>query len=107
MPRCITSAYSRRGEVWRTYQKALREGRLARARRPSGHTDHESCRAQETIDQAYEDDPVAAAAEYGSEFRTHVESFVSHEAVGACLIPKRLELAPRRGVAYRAFCDPP
>ena len=61
---------------------------------------------QAVIDRAHEDDPALAAVEYGAEFRTDVESFVSREAVEACVIPDRRELPPVAGVAYRAFTDP-
>ena len=37
------------------------------------------------IDEAYEADPASAAAEYGAEFRTDVETFVAREAVEACV----------------------
>jgi hypothetical protein len=65
----------------------------------------------ETIDpaviaEAYEDDPVSAAAEYGAEFRTDLAAFVSREAVDAVTIPGRYELPPMDGITYQAFCDP-
>src|SRR5207302_1297685 len=71
------------------------------------------------IERAYADDPLAAAAEFGAEWRKDVEPFLSAEAVEACRVPGRLELAPfapgpardrdpRRGRApvYVAFTDP-
>jgi len=58
------------------------------------------------IERAYADDPLAAAAEYGAEWRKDVAPFLSSEAVEACVVPERRELPPRRGVAYIAFCDP-
>ena len=47
-----------------------------------------------------------AAAEYGGEFRSDVEAFVSRDAVEACVISGRFELPPVAGIAYMAFCDP-
>jgi hypothetical protein len=61
---------------------------------------------QSFIDRAYERDPADASAEYGAEFRTDVESFVSREAVEACIISGRFELPPVAGIEYTAFCDP-
>jgi hypothetical protein len=58
------------------------------------------------IDALFETDPARAAAEYGAEFRTDVETYVSREAVEACVIDGRYELAPVRGFRYFAFCDP-
>jgi len=58
------------------------------------------------IAQAYKEDPASAAAEYGAQFRTDVESFISREAVEAVTIPDRFELPPTRGIFYFAFTDP-
>lgn len=58
------------------------------------------------IDHAYAADPMAAAAEYGAEFRRDVEAFVSLEAIEAVTIPGRLELPCVPGVRYVAFVDP-
>ena len=49
---------------------------------------------QELMDEAYEDDAANAAAEYGAQFRSDVESFVSIEAIDACTVPGRHELPP-------------
>jgi hypothetical protein len=57
------------------------------------------------IARAYAEDPVAAAAEYGAEFRSDVEDFLSVPAIDAVTIPGRLELAPSSRLAYRAFLD--
>jgi hypothetical protein len=59
-----------------------------------------------TIEAAYEADPVAAAAEYGSEFRSDLATFVSREAVEACVIHGRRELPRAKETQYVAFCDP-
>jgi len=58
------------------------------------------------IARAYEADPVAAASEYGSEFRRDVAAFIDVEAVRACTPPDRRELPPAAGVRYSAFTDP-
>ena len=57
------------------------------------------------ITAAYADDPASASAEYGAEFRTDVETFVSREVIEACVIAGRHE-SPPSGIGYRAFCDP-
>jgi len=58
------------------------------------------------IARAFEADPVAAASEYGAEFRRDVAAFIDVEAVRACTPPDRRELPPAAGVSYRAFVDP-
>ena len=61
---------------------------------------------QSFIDSAYEADPASAAAEYGAEFRSDIESFVSREVLEACIVAGRHEMAPVAGVVYYAFVDP-
>ncbi|MCC6888523.1 MAG: hypothetical protein IT536_08325, partial [Hyphomicrobiales bacterium] len=58
------------------------------------------------IAKAYEDDPVAAAAEYGAEFRNDLEAFVSREVVDACISRGVRERSPVEGIRYKAFVDP-
>jgi hypothetical protein len=62
------------------------------------------------IERAFEDDPIAAASEYGSDgrvqFRRDVEAFLTPEAIRAVTVDGRRELAPLRGPRYVAFVDP-
>src|SRR5262249_61040192 len=52
------------------------------------------------------DDPASAAAEYGAEFRTDIEGFLTREVLDAAIVPGRQSLPPGRRVPYVAFCDP-
>ena len=58
------------------------------------------------IDEAYEDDPESAKAEYGGEFRTDLADYISRETVEAVTMWGRHELPPEPGVTYSAFVDP-
>jgi len=58
------------------------------------------------IVEAYADDPVAAAAEYGGQFRSDLESFVSREALDAVVSRDVSERGRIAGVRYFGFCDP-
>ena len=58
------------------------------------------------IAEAYEDDPQAAAAEYGGEFRDDLADFVARGVVDACTVPGRFEMPRLPGVRYVAFVDP-
>ena len=103
----ISSPYARRGELWRVFQKhyggagdplilvAKGSSREFNATLPQG-----------VVDRAYERDAAAASAEYGAEFRRDIKSFVSIEAVTACISRAVYERAPQRGVIYSAFVDP-
>lgn len=61
---------------------------------------------REVIAQAYRDDPVAAAAEYGAEFRNDLEAFISREALDAVVARGVRERAPLRDTSYVGFVDP-
>jgi hypothetical protein len=61
---------------------------------------------QNCIDKHIADDAARAAAEYGAQFRTDVETFVSREVIDAAVVPGRHELPPMSGVSYAAFTDP-
>jgi hypothetical protein len=49
---------------------------------------------EEVVSHAYEQDAAAARAEYGAQFRSDVETFVSREAADAVVVPGCYELAP-------------
>jgi hypothetical protein len=55
---------------------------------------------------AYEHDPAAAEAEYGAQFRTDVEVFLSRETLQAAVVAGRHVLAPVSGRTYVGFVDP-
>ena len=57
------------------------------------------------IDREYAKDHSYAAAEYGAQFRTDLESFVSPEKVDACTDPD-FERPHHPGFGYLAFVDP-
>jgi hypothetical protein len=59
-----------------------------------------------TIDAALQSDPALYGAEYNSEWRSDLQAFVSRDAVEACVVEGRFELAPIPGVSYQAFVDP-
>jgi hypothetical protein len=57
------------------------------------------------VADAYAADDVAAAAEYGAQFRKDIESYVSREQIDAVTIPGRTELPPVRSAQYVAHLD--
>lgn len=100
-----SSRYARRGELWRHYRDYFgrEEGPLVW----SASTKQMNPSISDAfLDAEYERDPQAAAAEYGTEFRTDVASFIEDEVVQA-LVPRGVGiLPPVHGVTYLAFCDP-
>jgi hypothetical protein len=61
---------------------------------------------QSFIDAEYERDPASASAEYGANFRSDVESYLSREVIDSVRIPGRYELPRVAGTSYFAFVDP-
>ena len=104
----LSSVYARRGEVWRIFEKyfgkdtpdILVVNAPTRSMNPTI--------SETVINAAYEDDPIAAAAEYGAEFRRDVEDFMPFGAVEAVRMVGRYELPynPANQASGKGFADP-
>ncbi len=103
---CISSPYARRGAMWEAYRAHHgRDGDPVLVwQAPTAAMNPTVSEA--VISAAYEADDAAASAEYGGLFRRDIESFVSREAVDACTVAGRRELAPIAGIKYVGFVDP-
>jgi len=99
-----SSPYSRRGALYGAYRKHFgKPGRIlvwkadTRTMNPTV--------PQSFLDEQYDLDPASAAAEYGAEFRTDIETFLSREVIEAVTVRDRHELLPFGGFTYTAFVD--
>lgn len=102
---CASSPYAKRGVMWDAYRKYYgQDGNTLVWKAPTRVMNPSV--PQRVIDEAYERDPLDAAAEYGAEFRSDVEAFVSRETVDAAVMPGRIVLPRIENVCYVAFCDP-
>jgi len=102
----LTSVYARRGEVWRIFEKHFGKD-SASVLVVNGSTQVMNPTINPAvIAAAYEDDPMAAAAEYGAEFRRDVEVFLPLEALEAVRMIGRLELPYQPALSYVGFLDP-
>jgi hypothetical protein len=101
-----SSPYARRGELYRAFREhhAIDDA-PALVWRAATRTMNPSV-PQSFIDRETERDPASAAAEYGAEFRTDIESYISPEVVESVTMPGRHELPPMSGIVYSAFIDP-
>ncbi len=104
----LTSVYARRGEVWRMYEKHFGNNESAGVLVVNASTRVMNPTISDTvIATAYTDDPMAAAAEYGAEFRRDVEAFIPLEALEAVRMPGRLEQPYQaHHSGYVGFLDP-
>jgi hypothetical protein len=102
----ISSPYARRGVLWESFRAHYgKEGDPVLVWKGSTLMMNPSI-DQAAIDAAYERDPASASAEYGADFRTDVEQFITREALDAVVIPGRQALPPISGTVYTAFVDP-
>jgi hypothetical protein len=102
---CASSPYSRRGALWDAFRRHFGKTSPVLVWKADTRAMNPTV-PQSVIDDATEADPASAAAEYGAEFRTDVETFVAREVVQAAVVPGRYELAPVPGIQYVAFVDP-
>lgn len=58
------------------------------------------------IEKAYVEDEAWARAEFGAEFRSDIEQFLSVEAIQSCVMAGVYEMPPKPDQRYFAFCDP-
>jgi hypothetical protein len=102
---CASSPYARRGALWNAFRRHYgKDGDVLVWRAPT-RTMNPGI-PQNLIDQALDDDPAHAAAEWLAEFRSDIETFISREAVEACVVLGTYERPAVPGVAYYAFADP-
>lgn len=101
-----SSPYARKGVLWDSYKRRYgKDGDPVLVWKAATRVMNSTV-PQSIIDEAAEADPANAAAEYGAEFRTDVESFVSREVIEQCTVTHRLELPPVEDTTYVAFVDP-
>jgi len=101
---CITSPYAKRGEAWKAmrehYGRAADDVLVANA----ATTMMNPTISPAVIEAAYRDDPAHAAAEFGGQFRSDIESFITEDAIEA-VVGDHAELLPLPGLVYRAGFD--
>ncbi len=102
----ISSPYRRSGALWEAYQRhygrndsdVLVVKADSRAMNPS--------LSEAFVEREYARDPVAAAAEYGAEFRSDIAGFLDPDWLDLAARPAATDDPPVNNVAYKAFVDP-
>ena len=98
----MSSPHAKRGELYSTFKRHFG---------PDGHplilvakapslTMNPSL-SQRVVDRAYEEDPEAASAEYGAEFRGDISIFIGRDALEACVTTGVSVRAPLDGVGAK------
>ena len=101
----VSSPYARRGVLYTAWQKYHDKPSADVVLVQAPTLDLNPTFDRRAIDTAYAEDPASAAAEYGAQFRSDVESFISRDVLDAAVVPGRFELPPVAGIAYEAFLD--
>lgn len=101
---CASSPYARKGALWEAYHRYFGKDCSTLVWQAETRTMNPTV-PQSFIDDEYEKDPISASAEYGAEFRTDIESFVTREAVDACTEWGVHERPYVAGLRYYAFVD--
>jgi hypothetical protein len=102
----ISSPYARRGVLYHEWQEHFGKSDAATLVWQSSSQLMNPTISKQAVASAYLRDPTSAASEYGGEFRSDLEGFVSREAVEACIVRGRFELPYVKGKHYHAFADP-
>ena len=103
---CNTSPYARKGETWNAYKRDFGPNGdpLILVAQADSRTMNPDL-SEKVVARAYERDQAAASAEYGANFRTDIESFVSPDVVDAATPPGRIGLPRVANTDYVAFID--
>jgi hypothetical protein len=102
----ISSPYAKKGILWDAFKRHFgKDGARVLVWKADTVAMNPSVDRQ-VIDDAYEEDPIAAAAEYGAEFRDDIEAFVTPEVVERATVKGRLYVPFEPGHRYVAFVDP-
>jgi hypothetical protein len=103
---CASSPYARKGALWDAHRRHFaKEHDPVLVWQADTRTMNPTV-PQSVIDEAYASDAANAAAEWGAQFRSDIEGFVTREVVEACVTNGVFEREPRPGQRYTAFTDP-
>jgi hypothetical protein len=101
-----SSPYAKRGELYAAYRRHYgKDGARVLVWKAATQTMNSSLDPA-VIAEAYESDPESANAEFGAEFRSDIDDYISREKIDAVTMWGRHELPPEPQAAYAAFCDP-
>jgi len=101
----ISSPYARRGLLYDKWRRHYgRDGDVLVTQ--AGTREMNPTVPAAIVKEAYADDPEAARAEWGGQFRSDVASFLSREAVERCVRSAPLEIPHQPNQTYFAFTDP-
>lgn len=101
----VSSPWARRGVLWSQHARHFgRDGDPVLVVQAPSRSLNPSL-PEHVVAEAEAEDPVAAACEYGAQFRSDLESYADRAVVERLVVSGRAELAPA-AFRYHAFADP-
>ena len=100
-----SSPYRKRGVLWNTFSKHYGRDEARVLVWKATTLEMNPGLDPAIVAEAFEEDPEAASAEYGAEFRSDLSDFIGRDIIRACTATGVYERQPSRG-AYHAFVDP-
>jgi terminase large subunit-like protein len=102
----LSSPYAKRGELYRQFKENFGVNDSPVLIWKAASSLMNPSLSSLAIASAYLRDPVASASEFGGEFRSDLEGYLTEELIGGCVIRGRTSLPRLEGVDYVAFVDP-
>jgi hypothetical protein len=101
-----SSPYRKRGVLWSTYSRHYGRDDARVLVWKATTLEMNPSLDPAIVAEAMEDDPDAALAEYGAEFRNDLSDFVPRAVVEGCTVTGLFEIPPMTSARYVAFVDP-
>jgi hypothetical protein len=103
----LSSPYARRGQLYETYKRHYGpQGDPSTLVVQAASLVMNPSLSPKVVEKAYERDAAKASAEYGAIFRKDVETFISLDAIQACIEGTLTERGPVSSLRYFGFADP-
>jgi len=102
----ISSPYAKRGVLYQMFREYYAKANAPVLVWKAATREMNPTVSLATITAAYLRDSASASAEYGAEFRSDIETFLSVETIEQRVVRGRTELPPLGGVSYQGFVDP-
>ncbi|MGH7058672.1 MAG: hypothetical protein ACREFZ_12520, partial [Acetobacteraceae bacterium] len=101
-----SSPYAKRGALYQTYARNFGrdDARVLVWQAPT--ITMNTAFDPRILEEAREEDPEAAAAEYEAQFRDDVSDYIPRETIDSCTPRGLTEIPPANGISYAAFVDP-
>ena len=102
----ISSPYAKRGVLWQAFRDHYGKANAPALVWRAPTKEMNPTVSPVTIAAAYLRDSASARAEYGAEFRSDIETFLSVETIERSVRSGRVELPPLASISYFGFVDP-